>query len=199
MGVIDRFKRKEKRATVVVPATFSQVEEAKMSALYDKRERATDKRINARKKHKLFYMRANGGSKPPKEEPSIGDEVVRHGMEESTGYGGLLGEETPLTKGQFIAFTKLRLGLESLQAEHGDKYPLTQTVARLARGAKDYLLPFTITRSDVDTERVMVPTGVENPFGGLNVDLTENPEKLKELGDFLRKHAGEIGKEEKKE
>jgi hypothetical protein len=196
-SILDKLRGKRfKRSTVVVPATFSsQVEEAKVSALLDKKELMIINRVRARARHKLTYVRSNGDGKPPQEESSIGDEVIRHGMEESVGWGGLLGEETPLTREQFIALSKLRLGLESLQAEHGADYPLTQTIARLTRQAKDTLLPFTITRSDVDVERVTVPVGVANPFGNLNVNLSESGEKEKEIEDLVRRQAKEKGTE----
>jgi len=197
--ILDRLKGKSfKRSTITVPATFSsQVEEAKVSALLDKKELMIINRVRARARHKLTYTRTNGDGKPSKEESSIGDEVIRHGMEESVGWGGLLGEETPLTREQFVALSKLRLGLESLQAEHGIDYPLTQTIARLTRQAKDTLLPFTITRSDVDIERVTVPVGMANPFGNLNVSLSEGGEKEKEFEEFMRKRAKERGSIEK--
>jgi len=186
-------KRHDKRPSIIVPATFTGMEEAKISALYDKKERIIEKRVSARARHTLTYKRKNGG-KELKDEPSLGDETIRHAAEESTFYGGLIGDQTPLTREQFIAFQRLRIALESLQAEYAVDYPLTQTMARLTRDAKDIIEPFAVTRGDVDLERVTIPSGVSSPFGSMNVNLesASDEERRKALDEFTRKRAKEL-------
>ena len=192
-------KRRDKRPSIIVPATFTGMEEAKISALYDKKERIIENRVKARAKHTLSYKRQNGhkdkdGNPQLTDEPSLGDETIRHAAEESIFYGGLIGDQTPLTRKQFIAFQRLRIALESLQAEYGDDYPLTQTMARLTRDAKDIIEPFTVTRGDVDLERVTIPSGVSSPFGSMNVNLesASDEERRKALDEFTRKRAKEL-------
>jgi len=174
--LIEWLKKRRKRSTIIVPTTLSQMEEAKIAALYKEKERLLEKRILARTKNKLVYKRLNGNG-TQKVEPSYGDEVIRQAIEETAFWGGLLGDGFKITPSDYTALMRLRTAVESLQAEYGADYPLVQTLARLLRNAKDNLAPRAIPREDVDVERVTLPAEITNPFSTLNVELGETEGK----------------------
>jgi len=161
-------ERKDKsKSTIKVPAAFSFIEESKIATLYKEKERQLDKKVRARAQHKLSYIIDEEANGEEKTEISYGDEVVRHVLEETAMFGGILGEKYQISSENFEAFTRLRTMLESVHASRGSDSPITQTLVRLLRNAKDQLIPRSIPRSDVDVERVTLPSDVMNPFANL--------------------------------
>jgi len=163
MGLRDLIKNR-KRTTIIVPSTFNSLEEAKISALYDEKERFIEKRIKARANHVLELIDGE------RRVPVLGDAIYRHGMQESAFLGGKLGDIAPLKPKQVRAWFKLRARLDALQLYYGNNNSFIQLLALLTRAAKDNILPTTISSRDVDVERVVISTK-ESLFPSMNYQL----------------------------
>lgn len=184
MSVVTDFldKRKKKRQTLIVPIALSKDEERKVNAFYENKERFINRIIDARNRNKLVYVRDDG-----QKEISIADQVTRNINTETMAWGGLLGEESPVTLKEFRAFSRIKGRVERLQSEYGLELPLTQTMARLLRGARDNLSPRAITRSQVEIDRVVVNDSGMPRFPNLDYNMsTDNEEARNKKADLLR-------------
>lgn len=188
--------RRRREQTIMVPSSFGNVEELKTARLYDDKERQLWRMIRHRLSHGVEYEKkvlVKNGDGSVKEDtvkdPSIGDEVMRHGYAESAAYGGWLGENAPIDLDSWEGFLRLRTALESAQQKYGSNDPYVQTLARWVRNSLDHLLPRTITRAQVDTDRVLLHQGMEGMFPNMSVNLPEggsSKEEVEKLKEFQR-------------
>ena len=179
-GIKEMFKGRRTKSTIIVPSTFNSLEEAKVSALYKDKERTLDRRIKARGRHALKYnviTKDENGNIIQRDEPSLGDEIYRHGFEESAAFGGKLGDAYPIDNKRYSAYMRLKTRLESLQAELGNNSPLVITMARMCRNAKDILLPYTVDSGVVDVERVVISSGPAQQFPDTQIMLPGEQQK----------------------